>query len=421
MFFPASGRELRTYPMRSAVYGTVRYRGADIDDGVALLFGEGHSYTNEDTAEISCHGGRLVAAKVLEAALGCGAVPAGAGEFTRRAFLNGRITLTQAEAVGGMIDAKTDMHLAVSHSMLGGGLSRTIDALTATLRGVAASVYAYIDYPDEDMTDLSVEEMRGALNDCIKRADRMLGARKYMKAVSEGVSCAIVGKPNTGKSSLLNALSGYERSIVTDIEGTTRDVVTSQVTAGSVLLNLADTAGLRDGAEGIEKIGIERTREMIETSELLLAVFDASSMPDEADEAVISTLADKQDRTLAVLNKSDRGSSFASVYASRFTRSVVVSASTGEGLDALVEEINAMCGENEFGGVDEAALNARQNAALANARDAIADAVAALDGFTQDTAAMDVERAIGYLGEMDGRAVSEDIVSEIFSRFCVGK
>ncbi|HPE94668.1 MAG TPA: tRNA uridine-5-carboxymethylaminomethyl(34) synthesis GTPase MnmE [Bacillota bacterium] len=421
IFFPASGKKPGEYPRRYAIYGKIALGGEEIDDGLITLFAAGRSFTGEDTAEISCHGGMYVTSRVLEAVLACGARPAQAGEFTRRAFMNGVLTLSQAEATGGIIDAKTQVHLSVAHAQLGGALTKTIDAMSSELRNIAASVYAYIDYPDEDMTDLSIEEMRTRLTKCREKADRMLGGRKYMKAVSEGVRCAIIGKPNTGKSSLLNALAGYDRAIVTDIEGTTRDVVTEQVTVGSVLLLLSDTAGLRESFDPVEKVGIEHTKRNIASAELLLAVFDASEKPDALDEEVISLISEKRACCIAVLNKSDKKARYAGEYSSRFENSVIVSTKTLEGFDKLAHMIGEICGENEFGGADEIMLSARQNAALIRARDAINDALVTLDSFTQDIAVSDIESALGALGEIDSRSVSEDIVNEIFSKFCVGK
>ena len=421
IFLPANKERFAKRLCGCTYYGSFADESGVFDDGLCILFASPSSFTGENVAELYCHGGMLVTQKLLAAALKNGASMAGPGEFTRRAFINGKITLTQAEAIGGIIDSKSERHLSVSARQANGSLSRALDSVYCDLRLLAASVYAFIDYPDEDMTDVSVEEMRAKLIDCKKRLDRLAGSHTFGKAISEGVVTAIVGKPNTGKSSLLNALCGEERAIVTDVAGTTRDVVTETVRLGDLILRLSDTAGIRESEDKVEMIGIERSKRAIEDAELILAVFDSSRQLDADDERIIDSIrtSGKQDKTVCILNKSDIENGFELELP--FEKILTVSAKTGEGIEALVEAVSLMFGAGEIGENDEIVVNARQCAAVTNAANAVQSAIDALDSFTQDVAGMDIELALSAIAEADGRSVSEDIVNEIFSHFCVGK
>lgn len=420
VFAPANPDRFSKKLHGTVYYGSFFDEGEAFDDGICILFSSPRSFTGENVAELYCHGGLLVTQKLLSAALKNGAVMAGAGEFTRRAFINGKITLTQAEAIGGIIDSKTEKHLSVAARQANGSLSRALDAIYNDLRLLAASVYAFIDYPDEDMTDVSVPEMKLRLQKAKSSLDRLAGSHTYGKAISEGIPTAIVGKPNTGKSSLLNRLCGEERAIVTDVAGTTRDIVTETVRVGDILLRLSDTAGIRDSLDKVEQIGIEKSKKAIEDASLVLAVFDLSRPLDDDDKRIIESIiaSDKAQKTVCILNKSDIS---AENFKIPFRRTVTVSALDGEGMDGLVKTVSEMFGAGDIGENDEIVINARQCAAVANAASALGDALKALDGFTQDIAGMDIERALASLAEADGRSVSEDIVNEIFSHFCVGK
>lgn len=420
IFVPANKERFAKKEQGKAYYGNFADDGRVFDDGICLLFASPHSFTGEDVAELYCHGGLLVTQKLLACALKNGARAATAGEFTKRAFINGRISLTQAEAIGGIIDSKTEKHLFVASRQAGGSLSRALDGIYNDLRALVASVYAYIDYPDEDMTDVSLDEMRSRLQTIKATLDRLTDSHTYGMAISEGISTAIVGKPNTGKSSLLNRLCGEERAIVTDIAGTTRDVVTETVRLGDILLRLSDTAGIRNSVDLVEQIGIEKSRKAMEEAGLILAVFDLSRPLDEDDRRLIDSIVSlgKDDCTVCVLNKSDIASEQPQL---PFKNIVTVSAAQGEGIDDLVNMVSEIFGEGNISESDEIVVNARQCAAVANAASAVSDAINALDSFTQDVAGMDIERALSAIAEADGRAVSEDIVNEIFSRFCVGK
>ncbi|MBO5869469.1 MAG: tRNA uridine-5-carboxymethylaminomethyl(34) synthesis GTPase MnmE [Clostridia bacterium] len=422
VFIPANQKRFDEALHGRTYYGSFCDEKGIFDDGICLLFYAPNSFTGENVAELYCHGGILVTQKLLAAALTNGAVMAGAGEFTRRAFINGKMSLTQAEAIGGIIDSKSEKHLSISAKQANGSLSRHLNAIYDELRLLAASVYAFIDYPDEDMTDVTVEEMRDKLIGVKNKLDRLASSHTYGRAISEGIATAIVGKPNTGKSSLLNALCGEERAIVTDIAGTTRDVVTETVRLGDMILKLSDTAGIRESEDTVEKIGIERSKKAIDDADLILAVFDLSRPIDDDDKRLIGAIFEsgKQNQTVCIYNKADI-SSDTSCHKLPFEKTVVLSALNNEGLETLVEEVSLMFGAGEIGENDEIVVNARQCAAVLNTSKAVGNAIDALDSFTQDIAGMDIEQALSSLAEADGRTVNEDIVNEIFSHFCVGK
>ena len=416
VFAPASGKDITEYPAGKAVHGYFRDKDGNFDDGLAYLFLSPRSFTGEDTAELCCHGGTLVQGKLLRACFWAGAIPAGAGEFTRRAYINGKITLSQAEAVGGLIDAHTEKHLEVSLRQLDGNISKKIDEICSSLILTAATVYAYIDYPDEDMTDMSVSEMAQRLTDAKNKLLYLAGTHKYGKAISEGIPTVIAGKPNTGKSTLMNLLCGTDRAIVTDIAGTTRDVITEQVKVDDILLNLADTAGIRESDETVEAAGIKRSIKEIEKASLIIAVFDGSTPFTDEDKELITLLEDKKDRVIAVINKSDKGCEVKTP----FEECVYMSARTGDGFEDLKEKIRLFAGQADIN-TEDIIVSARQYGAIERAIENIDDALTALNGFTQDIAGECIERAISALGEIDGRTATQEIVNEIFSHFCVGK
>lgn len=421
IFLPANPERFAERSGGRTYYGSFRDEKGIFDDGLCILFNSPASFTGEDVAELYCHGGILVTQKLLAAALKNGAVMAGPGEFTRRAFINGKISLTQAEAIGEIIDSKSERHLEISARQANGSLSRVLSQIYDELRLLAASVYAFIDYPDEDMTDVSVEEMKGILVSAKARLDRLVGSHTYGRAISEGIKTAIVGKPNTGKSSLLNALCGEERAIVTDIAGTTRDVVTETVRLGDMILRMSDTAGIRESDDTVEKIGIERSIRAISEAELVLAVFDMSGELDGDDMRIVEAIkaSGKESKTVCILNKQDIARE--NGVKPPFERSVAVSAKQGEGIGQLINTVSEMFGAGEISESDEIVVNARQYAAVINAANALEQAIEALGSFTQDIAGMDIELALSAIAEADGRTVSEDIVNEIFSHFCVGK
>lgn len=421
VFNSVGGTALGHKPPRTAIYGRFCDERGAFDDGIAIYYAAPASYTGEDMVELMCHGGVLATSRLYTATLTAGAVPAAAGEFTRRAFINGKLSLSQAEAVGLLIEAKTDSCLDIGIRHLGGALTKSINRCSDRLLAMASSMYAYIDYPEEDLTDLSTDELLGELKAVLSELSGLKESYRYGKAVTEGVKCAIVGCPNVGKSSVLNLLAGEERAIVTSIAGTTRDVVTETVRLGEVLLRLSDTAGIREGGGEIERLGIKRSIESLESAELVLAVFDGSKPQGEGDDEVVRYIesAGKADVTVGIINKSDKGKGH--IYSLPFQK-ISLSAKQGDGLESLEKAIAALYGSGLERDLGETITNARQHAAVCRAYDSVEGAVRAIeDGYTQDVAGLDIEDALAALGELDGRQVNEDIVNEIFSRFCVGK
>ena len=429
VFTPISGKTLSESASRSAVYGHIFVTDAngeksEIDDGVATVFRAPSSFTGEDTVELCCHGGILLTETVLTAVLAAGARPAEAGEFTKRAFLNGKMGLSAAEALGNLLEAQSREQILLAHTGMNGKTEARCAKLYAKLRHLLASVYVCIDYPDEDLAELSREEILEGLSSCVEDVRRLADTYRTGHAVAEGIQTVICGRPNVGKSSLYNRIVGRDAAIVTDVEGTTRDVLTETAHLGHVTLRLSDTAGLHETSDRVERIGIDRAREELERAELILAVFDASCEPNEADLALCAELATLGIPAVAVLNKSDCTADDRSAFYGRyFTHTVSVSAQTGVGMDRLTALVENLFVDGTLDLRSDAVLaNARQHAAALKACCSLEAAAEALRmGFPVDVCCSDAEAAMEALSELDGRAVSEDLVSEIFSHFCVGK
>lgn len=427
VFAPKSGKALAEIKPRTQVFGTISYAGAPVDDGLLCYFKAPASYTGEDVVEISCHGGALVTRTVLEAVFAAGARPAEAGEFTRRAFLNGKLTLTEAEAVGTLLDAKSRAQLSLCTEGARGLLARRLEELRRLLTDALSSMYARIDYPDEDLgefdTDMLIERLSLAEDGMRKLLDSYATGR----AVCEGIDTVIAGKPNVGKSSLYNLLLGEDAAIVTDVAGTTRDVLSAELSLGRVLLRLSDTAGVRTAAsDEVERIGIERTKRRIAEAELVLAVFDASRPLSDEDRELIAALDGVRATRVAIVNKCDRERALdVAPIAEGFECVVEISVTEApeEARLRLAKLMDALFTDEKIRiGYDAVIANARQNARLERAHEHLTTAISALRaGLWQDAAASDVERALGELAELDGRAVSEEVVADIFSKFCVGK
>ena len=426
VFRAANGRPFPEQPSHKMVFGEMLdAESRVIDRGLAVRFPGPHSYTGEDSAEFHCHGSPVVLRELLDALFAAGARQAKAGEFTQRAFLNGRLDLTQAEAVIDLIDAETAAAARNAAAQLDGGLRRVLEPIQDSLLDITSRFYAVVDYPDEDIEDVKPEQVAEALSSAEKQLSSLLATCQRGKVLKSGVRTAIVGRPNAGKSSLLNALAGYERAIVTDIPGTTRDTVEESVLCGGVLLRLIDTAGIRDTEDVVEQKGVERSRKALESADLVLAVVD-SSVPLTDEDLEVLRLAAENPRWIAVFSKCDlwdtKAHSVGIIGSPAPAASVTLSSVTGEGLGDLENAVAALFPAGDPKEAGSLLTDQRQEEAVRRARDAVRRAKDALEnGLTPDAVLTDAEEALDSLGELTGRTAKEEIVSRIFSRFCVGK
>ena len=404
IFNSVSGKKVTEMKGYTASFGKISENGEDIDEAVALVFKAPHSYTGEDVVELSCHGGLYITKRVLRAVLNAGAVPARAGEFTKRAFLNGKIDLTEAEAVIDIISAKSRGAARSALCVKEGALRKKIDSVKNDLLSMAAHLSAWADYPEEDIAEVTADSV-------IETCDNAIKCFKSLLA----------GRPNVGKSTLMNLLSGYEKSIVTDIPGTTRDIVEDTVTVGDVVLNLSDTAGLRDTEDTVEKIGVDRARKRLEQCGLLLAVFDNSRALDEDDYALIDSA--KLVPSIAVINKTDLDNKLDIEYISKNIKYIVyISAISGDGRDELTKAVEKIAGTQNFNPSEGVLSNERQRIAVKNALDSVIEAMNALEcGMTFDAVTVSIEDAISHLLELTGERTSDEVVDRVFHNFCVGK
>lgn len=421
VFRPISGKALIEQKGYTAAFGHIYGGNEKIDEGIALVFRAPHSYTGEDVVELSCHGGIYLTKRVLRAVFQAGAIPAQAGEFTKRAFLNGKMDLTQAESVMDLIGAKGKHAARAALSCKEGSLRKKIDAVCTQLTETAAHLSAWADYPEEDIPEFSSSLLTQNLKESQSALQTLLSGYDTGKVVREGVDTLIVGKPNVGKSTLMNLLSGCERSIVTDIPGTTRDIVEETVLLGNTILRLSDTAGLRDTDNPIEKIGVDKAKERIKSCGLVLAVFDGSSPLEKDDRAMLDLLCDAP--AVAVVNKADKGHQIDTAYIAQKVKALVhVSAAKGQGIQALTDAVEAVTGTKDFDPSQAILATERQRAAVEKALCALEEAIGALQaGFTLDAVTVSLEDAISALLTLTGKRVSEAVVETVFSRFCVGK
>ena len=426
VFRAANGRPFPEQPSHKMVFGEMLdAESRIIDRGLAVRFPGPHSYTGEDSAEFHCHGSPVVLRELLSALFAAGARQAKAGAFTQRAFLNGRLDLTQAEAVIDLIDAETAAAARNAAAQLDGGLRRVLEPIQDSLLDITSRFYAVVDYPDEDIEDVKPEQVAEALSSAEKQLSSLLATCQRGKVLKSGVRTAIVGRPNAGKSSLLNALAGYERAIVTDIPGTTRDTVEESVLCGGVLLRLIDTAGIRDTEDVVEQKGVERSRKALESADLVLAVVDGS-VPLTDEDLEVLRLAAENPRWIAVFSKCDlwdtKAHSVGIIGSPAPAASVTLSSVTGEGLGDLENAVAALFPAGDPKEAGSLLTDQRQEEAARRARDAVRRAKDALEnGLTPDAVLTDAEEALDSLGELTGRTAKEEIVSRIFSRFCVGK
>ena len=423
VFRPAGGKSLAEYESRRLVYGTLLGPdGAPIDQALATVSRAPRSYTGEDTAEFQCHGSPAVLQLGLEALFAQGVRQAGPGEFTRRAFLNGKLDLTQAEAVADLIDAETPAAVRQAAGQLSGALGRRVGAIYDGLVDLMAHFHAVLDYPDEDIDPFRADTIRAGLEEARAGLSALLATYERGRYIAGGVPCVLVGRPNAGKSSLLNALVGYDRAIVTDVPGTTRDTVEARCRLGGVVLKLIDTAGLRDTEDKVERIGVERSRAAMEGAALILVLWDGSVPPVEEDGVLLERAA-KLAPTILVHTKADLPSApVPFVNLDPLPPTVTVSAKTGQGLDELAEAVAALFPTGGAEAAGELLTNARQAEAARRALAGVERAGESLAaGITPDALLTDVEEALSALGELTGASVREDVTARIFQRFCVGK
>ena len=419
LFIPRSGKKMSESEDRKLVFGSLcDLDGQTLDICLCTISRAPHSYTGENTAEIQCHGSPAVLRAALDAVFALGARQALPGEFTKRAFLNGRMDLTSAEAVADIIDAETAEAAKNAAGQLGGAIGRRIDKIYDFLTDLSSHYHAVLDYPDEDIEDFTLVAYKAELHAAIAELKRLADSYSGGKLLHGGIPAAIIGRPNAGKSSLLNAVLGYDRAIVTNIPGTTRDTIEEKLRLGGVLLRLTDTAGLRETDDEIERLGVMRSHEAMENAELVIAVIDGSGDVSAEDEEIIRC-AEKAPHAVVAVSKSDLGK--IAVLPETTLPVVELSSMTGEGLKKLAEVIKTLFPMPDAP-AGEILTNARQAEAVDRALAALTAAYdALLQGCTPDIVLTEAEGAMSALGELSGKTVREDVTNRIFERFCVGK
>ncbi len=419
VFESASGKRLNEIKGYTALFGNCRDAEGIIDQTVATVFREPKSYTGENVVELSVHGGNFVLKKVLRALFDNGACPAAAGEFSRRAFLNGKLDLTQAESIMGLISAQSDAQLKISESALQGKTSSEIEQIRADVVSLCAHIAVYSDYPDEELPELSFDNFKNMLNKIIDNLSRLLISYDAGRILREGIVTAIVGKPNVGKSTLMNLLSGTNRSIVTDVAGTTRDVIEETVTLGDITLRLADTAGIHSTDDKVEMVGVDLAKQRIETSELILAVFDAAGVPDSDDAALIDNIQGK--KAIIIINKNDIGNNFYLEGMDKFP-TVYISAKTGQGYDDLCDAVTKITAVANLSSDTAILTSERQRSHAQNALQSAKEALSAMEnGMSIDAVGVCLDDAALSLLSLIGKRVTNEVADEVFRNFCVGK
>lgn len=419
LFFPYSGKKMSESAERRLIFGELRDRGGELLDVCLCTISRApHSYTGENTAELQCHGSPTVLRAALDELFALGARQAAPGEFTKRAFLNGHMELCAAEAVADIIDAETVECAKNAVGQLSGAISRKVDGIYSALTDISSHYHAVLDYPDEDIEDFQLESYEGSLTSALTELERLLQSHERGKLMTGGIPAAIAGRPNAGKSSLLNALLGYDRAIVTSIPGTTRDTIEEKLRIGRLTLRLIDTAGIRDTDDEVERLGVERSRAAMSKAELVIAVVDGSGEITDEDREVIAQ-AEAAPKGIVVLSKRDIAEPDAEIT----TALPVVSLSsvTGDGMDELERVIAERFPLPEVP-AGEILTNVRQADAVKRAIEYMRSALDAMRaGMTPDIVLTETEGAMSALGELSGRTVREDVTNRIFQRFCVGK
>lgn len=424
IFAPVRGGSLADIGSYNAAFGYVSENGRMVDEALAIVMRAPNSYTKEDVVELQCHGGSFVLRKVLEMTFAHGARPAEPGEFTKRAFLNGRLDLSQAQAVMDLIEAKTDSSLRMAAGHLQGMVSNTVQEIRHDILEMIAHLEATIDFPEDDIDDVVIDEVGTKIADIKGRVEKLTKTAHTGKILRDGLETAIIGRPNVGKSSLLNALLHEERAIVTDIPGTTRDSIEEYANVGGVLLHIIDTAGIRETEDRVEQMGVERSKGYIDKASLVLALFDASSELTSEDEEILALLKNKE--AILILTKGDLPAVLTEkMMGERLAGKTVLSVSTksGEGLEALEQEIvSRVYGEEAIEQEGSFVASAREaHLLLETLKDIDAVRETIENGMSADFVVIDLRTVWEKLGEITGDTVGEDIIDEIFSRFCIGK
>ena len=421
-FRSTGGKSLAEMSGYTCAYGSfLDTAGSELDDGIATVFRAPHSEAGEDTVDFSCHGGIFVTRQLLETVYAAGAQPAEAGEFTKRAFLAGKMTLTQAEAVMDVIGAAGKRELAFAHAQQNGALFHRVQQISQGIVRSLGDLAAWADYPEDEIPAVTPESLHAALQPVLEQLDSTLATYDYGRILQSGVSAVIVGKPNVGKSTLFNLLSGSQRSIVTEIAGTTRDVVEEQIRLGNVTLRLSDTAGLRETEDVIEQMGVKIAEERLAQADLILAVFDTTRPLDDDDRRMLEQLPEKP--VIAILNKSDQSAQLdTDELEPHFSRVITMAAREGSGLEQLQQAVEELFYQAEVTPELGIVANARQKQCLEQAREQVQLALEALDaGELLDAVTVLLEEAANALLTLTGERVSEAVVNDVFSRFCVGK
>lgn len=413
-----SGKALSSLSGYSALYGEIIDGDNVIDDAVALVFLEPKSFTGEDTVELSVHGGKLVARDTLRVVLANGANLALPGEFTKRAYLNGKLDLASAESIMEIISAKNETALRISRMAKEGKVSKKIEEIIADLLKLDASISVYSDYPDEEIEGLDTPSFLSALEKTENSLSELLSSYDTGKIIRDGVETSIVGKPNVGKSTLMNLLCRADRSIVTSVAGTTRDVVESTVTLDDITLILSDTAGIHSTDDIVEKAGVERSINRLNSSALVLAVFDISRPIDDDDRELLKILGDN---AIIILNKNDLKPQFdTSIFDGKQT--VSISAKDNSGIDNLYEIISSVVNKKKIDGDEAILISERQRNCANKAYSSIIEAKNALiNGVTIDAVGVCIDDCLSALFELTGKRVTNEVTDEVFKRFCVGK
>ena len=423
IFKSPKGKKLTEVKSHTIHYGHIM--SADdyvIDEVLVSVMKAPHTYTGENVAEINCHGGIVSTRLVLERCLEAGAVTASPGEFTKRAFLNGRIDLAKAESVMDIINSKTNLTHEIAVNQLGGRLSDEINSVREKLLSLLAHIQVLIDYAEEDLEPLSEEEFSDILTASCTSMKKLLDTADRGRLIRSGVMTAIVGKPNVGKSSMLNLLSGEDRAIVTDIEGTTRDAIEEYINLGDIALRIIDTAGIRNTEDIIENIGVDKSKKYMNEADLVLFMLDGKKQLDENDIFIMDNLESKN--VIAIINKTEEGCAFdQQIVSSRFADTIMFSVHHAKGIEELESKVKNLF---DIGSIQEnnsnVITNVRHKDALTKALEHTTNAVTALEnGIPQDMVSIDIENAISALGEIVGLTVSEEVVDRIFHNFCLGK